>query len=58
MTVDASVISRAPLRRTRGGHFATHGSLLWTTGTSPRATRLGQHSTGEIDQTGSAFNRC
>jgi hypothetical protein len=49
--------SRAALRRTRGGHFATRGSLLWTTGTSPRATRLGQDSTGDIEQSGSAFNR-
>jgi len=53
----STVTSRAPLRRTRGGHFATRGSLLWTTGTSPRATTLGQDSIGEIEQTGSGFNR-
>jgi hypothetical protein len=52
-----TVTSRAPLRRTRGGHFATRGSLLWTTGTSPRATRLGQVSIGEIEQSGSRSNR-
>jgi DNA replication protein DnaC len=53
----STVTSRAPLRQTRGGHFAMRGSLLWTTGTSPRATRLGQDSIGGIEQSGSGFNR-
>src|SRR6516162_10070076 len=43
----STVTSHAPLRWTRGSHFATRGSLLWTTGTSPQATRLGQDSIGE-----------
>jgi len=41
----STVTSRAPLRRTRGGHFATRGSLLWTTGHAPS------------NETGSSFNR-
>jgi len=53
----STVTSRAPLRRTRGGHFATRGSLLCDYRTRPRATRLGQASIGEIEQSGSGFNR-
>ena len=53
----STVTSRAPLRRTRGGRSAPRGSLLWTTWTSPEATRLGQDSIGEIEQSGSGFNR-
>jgi len=49
--------SRAPLRLTRGGRSAARGSLLWTIGTSPRATSVGRDSIGEIEQTGSGFNR-
>src|SRR5689334_21232988 len=53
----STVTSRAPLRRTRGGRSAPRGSLLWTTWTSPEATEVGQYSTGEIELSGSAFNR-
>jgi IstB-like ATP binding protein len=56
----STVTSRAPLRRTRGGHSATRGSLLWTYGLpgqagkqpdwvkiqSAKSTKAGQHSTG------------
>jgi hypothetical protein len=49
--------SRAPLRRTRGGHSAARGSLLWTTGQAPEQRALGQDSIGENDQNGSGFNR-
>jgi hypothetical protein len=36
-----TVTSRAPPRRTRGGHSAPRGPLLWTTGTSPRSIERG-----------------
>jgi DNA replication protein DnaC len=52
-----TVTSRASLRLTRGGRSAPRGSLLWTTWTSPEATRVGQDSDGEIELSGSGFNR-
>ena len=54
----------APQRPIKGwesllGHIggSTVTSRLWTTRTSLRATRLGQDSIGEIEQSGSGFDR-